>query len=422
MRPSARPCHPRGVSRVQHSRPAEGAPAPTRRGRSAPSRSSSPASVDRRDRRPRGRPGAGLGLRSSGAHVSRLSSQAEALPAAQPSAPLELDTVASAWQLALDSAERALSAARESLPGPELAERRRRLARERQETATSLAGLAQVAGVKPVPWLSPVPVSTRLLGLPVAVRACLFDVEGVLTDSSVLHALAWGEVFDDFLLRLSEKTGWHVVPFDRVADYRAYVDGRSRLEAVHAFLGSRGIRLPEGRADDPADADTASGMARRKGEALARGLHGRGVSALPEARRYLEAAGRAGLGRAVVSASANTVPVLELAGLAPLVEARVDAEAMRIEGLRSRPAPDVLLAACRYLGVEPEEAVTFTHTPAGVAAGHAAGVAVVAVGAGPQAELLRGFGADRVIPSLGALLAPPLSEDERDQRGRAAAS
>jgi HAD superfamily hydrolase (TIGR01509 family) len=332
-----------------------------------------------------------------------------AIAPARAPAPLELDTVASDWQLALDAAERALSAARKSLPGPELAERRRRLVLERRETAASLARLARAAGVRPAPWLSPVPVTPHLLGLSAGVRACIFDVEGVLTDGAVLHASAWGEVFDDFLLRLSDKTGWHLVPFDRVADYRDYIDGRSRLEGVHAFLGSRGVRLPEGRVDDPADADTACGLAKRKGEALARGLRGRGVSALPGARRYLEAAGRAGLGRAVVSASTNTRPMLELAGLLALVEARVDAEAIRAEGLRSRPAPDVLLAACRELGVRPEEAVTFTHTPAGVAAGLAGGVAVIGVGDGTQAELLRGFGAEQVIPALGELLAPQLS-------------
>ena len=32
-----------------------------------------------------------------------------------------------------------------------------------------------------MPWLSPVPVNTRMLGLPNTVRACVFDVEGVLT-------------------------------------------------------------------------------------------------------------------------------------------------------------------------------------------------------------------------------------------------
>ena len=272
-----------------------------------------------------------------------------------------------------------------------------------------LERLAEVTGVLPRPWLSPVRLNTRMLGLPSTVRACLFDLEGVLTDSAVLHALAWGEVFDDFLLRLADKTGWQFIPFDSDADYRAYLDGRPRLEGVHAFLHSRGIRLPEGRLDDPERADTAAGLATRKGEALARCLRQRGVTALAGARRYLEVAGQAGLARAVVSASASTLPMLELAGLATLVEERVDADVIRSEGLRARPAPDLLLAACRRVAVRPEHAVTFTHSAAGVAAGHAAGLVVIGVGDRAEQELLRGFGAERVVPSVTTLLAPVLA-------------
>jgi HAD superfamily hydrolase (TIGR01509 family) len=293
---------------------------------------------------------------------------------------------------------------------PELDRRQRELVQERQQTAQMLVRLARVSGVQPVPWLSPVPVTPKLLGLPASVTACVFDLDGVLTDSSVLHASAWGEVFDEFLLRLSDKTGWHFIPFDRVGDYGDFLDGRSRLEGVHAFLGSRGIRLPEGRPDDPATADTACGLARRKGEALARGLRRRGVTAQAGARRYLEAAGRAGLGRAVVSASTSTLPMLELAGLAPLIEERVDAEVIRAEGLRSRPAPDLLVAACRRLGVPPDEAVTFTHSAAGVVAARAAGLTVIGVGDGAHADVLRGFGAERVVASLNVQLDPRLAE------------
>ena len=149
--------------------------------------------------------------------------------------------------------------------------------------------------------------------------------------------------------------------------------------------------------------DTAFGLARRKGEALARGIRQRGVAALPGAVRYLEAAGRAGLPRAVVSASSTTLPMLEVSDLATLVETRVDADMVRAEGLRPRPAPDLLLAGCRDLGVAPEEAVTLTHSAAGVVAGHAAGLNVIVVADGADAELLRGFG-ERVVPSLDALL------------------
>ncbi len=315
----------------------------------------------------------------------------------------DLDTLSSHWQLALDAAQRALAAAGRSLSASELGRRRRGLVQERQQTAELLTRLGSLIRVGPAPWLSPVPVTTKMLGLE-PVSACLFDLDGVLTDSAVLHALAWGEVFDEFLLRLDEKTGWHFIPFDSDADYRAYIDGRPRLEGVHAFLASRGIRLPEGRPEDPSGADTAYGLASRKGDALARGMRRRGVAALAGARRYLEAAGHAGLKRAVVSASASTLPMLELAGLVTLVEERVDAEVIRAEGLRSRPAPDLLLVACRRLGVRPEDAVTFTHSAAGVAAGHAAGLAVVGVGDGAQGDVLRGFGAERVVPSLSALL------------------
>lgn len=341
-----------------------------------------------------------------------IPSRATPVPAAQaPPAP-ELDTIASQWQLALDTAERALGAAAGALPASYLTQRRRELVRERQQTAEMLASLAQIRGIRPVPWLSPVPVGTMMLGLPAGVSACLFDLDGVLTDSAVLHSWAWGEVFDDLLLRLAESTGWQFVPFDRGADYYAFIDGRSRLEGIHAFLDSRGIRLPEGRRDDPPQADTACGLARRKGEALARGLQRRGVAALPGARRYLEAAGHAGLKRAVVSASASTLQMLELAALAALVETCIDADVIRVEDTRTPPAPDQLLAACRRLAVRPKNAATFTHSPAGVAAGRAAGLTVIGVGDGPHEELLRGFGAERVVSSLSVLLDPRLTDSD----------
>ncbi len=258
-----------------------------------------------------------------------------------------------------------------------------------------------------------VPVTNAMLGLPATVRACLFDVESVLTDSGRVHALAWGDVFDEFLLHVGERTDWAFIPFDRRSDYVAYLDGRPRLEGIHLFLASRGIQIPEGRRGDPAEADTAYGLARRKGQVLERRLNERGVDALPGARRYLEAARRAGLGRAVVSASTNTLPILELAGLAPLIDERIDAAAIRDEGLRSRPAPDLLLAGCRRLGVLPAEAVTLTHTPAGVAAGQTAGLTVIGVGEGAEADALEGFGADRIAARLQDLLDPRLLPDGR---------
>jgi beta-phosphoglucomutase-like phosphatase (HAD superfamily) len=316
---------------------------------------------------------------------------------------MDPESVSADWQRALDAAGNALRAADDSLPAWELRDRRVALASEIGTTAAALRGLVR-GGRESAPWLSPTPVTNRMLGLPDTVRACLFDVEGVLTDSSRLHAWAWGEVFDDFLSRLGETTNRHLVRFDRVADYRAYVEGRSRLDGVHAFLQSRGIHVREGRPDDPSDADTAHGLARRKGRLLERRLHEQGVTALPGARRYLEAARRAGVLRAVVYESASTLPLLEQAGLASLIDARVDAVEIAAHGLRSRPAQDLLLAACRRLDVATAHAVTFTSSPAGVVAGRRADMLTVAVGDAGQCETLVGFGAGRMTPSLGALL------------------
>jgi beta-phosphoglucomutase-like phosphatase (HAD superfamily) len=315
-----------------------------------------------------------------------------------------LERVADHWQRALDADYRALNAVDGILPHTVIAPRLYDLARERHDAELLLARLAQTTGIRPAPWLAAQPVTHKALGLPDKVEACIFDLDGVLTDSGVVHAWAWAETFDPLLLRLSEKTGWQFVPFDRDADYRAFVDGRPRLEGVHTFLASRGIRLPEGRPEDTAQAQTAYGLAKRKSELLAHALQIRGVAALDGARRYLEAAGRAALPRAVISASTKTLPMLRLAGLDILVEERVDAEAIQSEGLRARPAPDLLLAACRRLDVPPEVAVTFTHTAAGIAAGHAAGMRVVGVAEDGQSDVLRGFGAEHVVESLDVLL------------------
>jgi len=320
--------------------------------------------------------------------------------------PIDLDPVAVAWQHALDAAQRALDSSARALPADERRVRRTALADERRTTATLLARVAHDAHATEMPWLWPAPLRPELLGLDARVAACVFDLEGVLTDGGRAHAAAWAEVLDAFLLTF----GRPVVPFDGDADYRAYLDGRPRLEGIHLFLASRGVRVPEGRPDDDARAATAYGLGRAKGEALRRVLERRGVTALAGARRYLEALARAGLPTAVVSGSQSTDLVLARANLAPLVPVTIDAAAIRSQSLRSRPAADVLLAACRALGVEPPSAVTFTHSVDGIVAGRAAGLGVVGVGDPATLERLRAFGADRTVPSLDALLDPRLRQ------------
>ena len=252
--------------------------------------------------------------------------------------------------------------------------------------------------------MPPARVTLDMLGLHAPAKACIFDLEGVLTDSGALHAAAWAEALDPLLQSLSDEADLRFEPFDRGADYSLCFEGRTRLDGIRTFFETRGLHLPEGGPSDPASAATLYGVARRKGAALEHRLADRGLAALGHAHRYLLAAGYAQLGRAVVSASTTAHPMLEVAGLSQLIDVRVDADTIRAEELRPRPSPDVLLCACDELGVAPAEAVSLTHSGAGIVAARSAGIPAIGIASGAQAERLRGFGAEQVAPSLSSLL------------------
>lgn len=244
-----------------------------------------------------------------------------------------------------------------------------------------------------------------VLGLPEGVTACLFDLDGVLTDTAAVHAAAWKQTFDEFLRERAKREGHEFVPFDPQRDYLEYVDGKPRGAGVRDFLASRGVTLPDGAPDDPPDAATINGVGSRKNRELLRRIREDGVEVFEGSRRYLEAARAAGLRRAVVSSSANTENVLEVTGLAQYVELRVDGVTIREEHLAGKPDPDTFLTAARRLGVEPSEAAVFEDAIAGVQAGRAGGFGmVIGVDRTGQAAELRENGASVVVSDLAELL------------------
>lgn len=239
------------------------------------------------------------------------------------------------------------------------------------------------------------------LGLPAAVRLCLFDLDGVLTDTAAVHTVAWKAMFDDFLHRRDPDSP----PFDPQDDYTRYVDGKPRADGVRSFLRSRGIELPEGDLDDGPDLETVHGLGRRKNDLLLETIERDGVTVFPRSVRYVEAVRAAGLRTAVVSSSANTEQVLEVTGLAPLLDVRVDAIVAREKGLAGKPAPDTFLYAAEQLGGSPADAAVFEDALAGVRSGVAGGfVHVVGVDRAGHAQALRDAGADRVVRELDELL------------------
>jgi beta-phosphoglucomutase family hydrolase len=244
-----------------------------------------------------------------------------------------------------------------------------------------------------------------MLGLPDAIRGCLFDMDGVLTQTAIVHAAAWQEMFDSFLRSRAQATGSKFVPFDPVGDYDEYVDGKPRDEGTESFLASRGIHLAAGAAGDPPGTPTIHGLGNAKNEILLRRLRTDGVHAYPGSVRYVQAAKAAGLRRAVVSSSANTRQVLAAAGIEDLFEERIDGIVAGREHLHGKPAPDTYLAGAKALGLAPAAAAVFEDALAGVAAGRAGQFGfVVGVDRVGQAGALREHGASIVVSDLGELL------------------
>ncbi|MBV9819271.1 MAG: beta-phosphoglucomutase family hydrolase [Solirubrobacterales bacterium] len=244
-----------------------------------------------------------------------------------------------------------------------------------------------------------------MLGLPDRITACLFDLDGVLTQTAKVHAEAWKRTFDEYLRQRAQRTGEPFAEFDKGHDYNEYVDGMPRYDGVRTFLKSRGIELPEGTPGDPPSAETICGIGNRKNELVLALIRTEGVEAYDGSVKYLHAARDAGLRRAVVSASANCRDVLRAAGIEDLLEVRIDGIVADREHLKGKPAPDTFLAGARALGVAPDAAVVFEDATAGVQAGHDGHFGyVVGVDRVGHADDLRQHGASVVVDDLADLL------------------
>ncbi|MGH7765343.1 MAG: beta-phosphoglucomutase family hydrolase [Candidatus Dormibacteraceae bacterium] len=243
------------------------------------------------------------------------------------------------------------------------------------------------------------------LGLPITVTACLFDLDGVLTQTARVHAKAWKAMFDAFLKRRAAADRKPFRPFAKVADYDAYVDGKPRADGVRSFLASRHIELPEGGEKDPPDRETVHGLGNRKDQLFLALIHRDGVAAYAGSVRYLHATRQAGLRTAVVSSSKNCTEVLAAAKLHGLFDAQVDGNVAEAEHLKGKPAPDTYLTAARMVGANPGDAAVYEDALAGVEAGRAGHFGlVVGVDRARQAKALYRHGADIVVKDLAHLM------------------
>ncbi len=236
-------------------------------------------------------------------------------------------------------------------------------------------------------------------------HAVLFDLDGVLTKTAVVHAHAWRQLFDAYLTGYTARTGTAVKPFDLDHDYRTYVDGKPRYEGVKSFLESRGLDLPWGAEDDGPDQETIYGLGNKKDRYFETQLREQGVIVFDSSVTFLRFVRARRMTTAVVSSSKHCKEVLKIAGLTSLFETRVDGVEIQRLRLRGKPAPDPFVEAARRLGVTPAQAMVIEDSQVGVESGRAGGFGlVIALDRHRQAETLRRQGADLVVDDLTELL------------------
>ncbi len=240
---------------------------------------------------------------------------------------------------------------------------------------------------------------------PAKFDAVLFDLDGVLTATAKVHARCWKKMFDEFLAPRAGPGKEAFRPFDAGDDYKLYVDGKPRYDGVRSFLESRGIRIPEGTANDPPNRETVCGLGNRKNDLINEVLRVDGVDVYAGSVRLVRWLLEHKIRTAVVSSSRNCAAILDAAGIADLFELRIDGVVGADHHLAGKPAPDTYLEAARRLGVAPARSVVVEDAISGVQAGRAGNFGlVIGVDRTGDAESLRSNGADLVVSDLAELI------------------
>ncbi|MFD0265588.1 HAD family hydrolase [Streptomyces sp. NPDC127106] len=241
-----------------------------------------------------------------------------------------------------------------------------------------------------------------------AVRAVVFDTDGVLLATAARHAAAWKETFDGCLAAWQHRdTGGPPRAFDAVRDYRELVDGRSRLDGVRAFLTARRIDLPGGSPQDPPGCGSAHAVAARKEQIFSAMVRAEGVEVFEDVRPALLRLREMQVGCAAASASRHARSLLataDITGLFAVLVDGTDAEALALPG---KPAPALFLEAADRLGSGPEHTAVVEDALVGVDAGRRGGfrfvVGIDRDGDPHTGDALRAHGAHLVLPDLGGL-------------------
>ena len=231
--------------------------------------------------------------------------------------------------------------------------------------------------------------------------AVIFDLDGVITKTALVHAAAWEKMFDGYLKEREQKYQEPFKEFTHANDYLPYVDGKPRYKGVASFLESRGIHIPYGDPEDPPEKETVCGLGNMKNQAVNQLLKEQGVEVYESTVELIRVLKSASIRVGVASSSKNCKAVLEAAGLLDLFETRVDGVVSAELNLHGKPEPDIFTTACDNLGVTYDRTVVVEDAVSGVQAGAKGNFGLVlGIAREENEEELKRNGADIVVKDM----------------------
>ncbi len=243
------------------------------------------------------------------------------------------------------------------------------------------------------------------------IDAVVFDLDGVVTKTALVHAAAWKEAFDEYLRLREERDKEPFREFTHENDYLPYVDGKPRYKGVQSFLESRGIQIPFGDSGDAGDAETVCGLGNRKNIKFREVLKNKGVDVYPAAVALLKELREKGIRVGVASSSKNCQFILQSAEIEDLFETRIDGVVSVELGLKGKPEADIFVVAAKNLGAVPGKAVVIEDAVSGVQAGRNGHFGLVlGVAREDNEDDLRKNGADVVVTSFDGVTAATLEK------------
>jgi len=236
------------------------------------------------------------------------------------------------------------------------------------------------------------------------IKAFIFDMDGVITDTATTHAASWKKMFDEYLKKVASRSHTEFTPFEIDRDYYVYIDGKPRYDGVLSFLNSRGIELPYGDPEDRINRETICGLGNRKDKYYHQYLKSKGANSYKSSAQFIVNLRSHGVRTAIISASRNAALVLKAANVLGLFDVKVDGVDSAKLNLRGKPHPDIFLEAARRLSVIPEHSIVVEDALAGVEAGRRGNFKlVIGIDRAEHAERLKSHGADIVVSDLSQL-------------------